>query len=723
MKKQHRNISGRVQAFKPVIRGNNRLEINNSGAESEISILGSIGKSWWDDSGITEKEVRDAIKSVPKGKKIKILVNSDGGSVKEGLGIYNAIKERSADITCHVVGYALSIASVFPLAAGKVVSPKSAIWMMHKAWVSAQGNADEMLACAEMLNEHDQMLAEIYSEATGKPISEMSDAMSKETWIRGSAAVEFGLADESDDESPEPSAEYQPRNLNRLTNVPDYVLNAARISAPPKGAEQPNPTATPQPAGHPNQNTLMNKAIIVALLKRHGIEALESETEAQLQAKLDKITPAPAPATTPAVNADVTALNARFEKERRARITAEVTRRAENRVENANLPWWIENAMEDEEGTLAQLDNLALNSPGGDPISGLGIQIIDTEASRGGIQGGRPTDALTNIYAKHTTPMARHDALKADWGGLMRDALARDMRGNVMAANTYSATLITNFLITGAITQLVPRFAAFNVFTRDNSVDPYKPRATGVLKFSDSAVTGSSVLTNATNFETGDATVDPVSITVNQYSCPRHVTNDELNSGLRMEDLMVQQLADFAAKTTQVVCAPITAANFTGTPLISAPGTFGFSDLQTLWGQLKKSLIHNAVLDGEYIARIMNVPTIFQRTGVKPGTAWAEFGWDNIAMNNDWTAADANVRGFACNPQAIGIITGLPLTPPQGIPGNTINTSTLILPDVNVAIAVNSWFSLSSRTFWTSYDMMLGAAKLDPIAGFLIKSA
>lgn len=170
-----------VFAFVPVVRGQNKLEVRAEGERAELVLIGAIGKSYWDDSGITEQEVRDALKTIPKGKKIDAKINSEGGSVKEGLGIYNAFKDRREDITAHITGYALSIASIFPLGAGKVVSPKSAIWMMHKAWSWNQGNADDMRQAAEMLDAHDETLAEIYASETGKTKAEILSAMESET--------------------------------------------------------------------------------------------------------------------------------------------------------------------------------------------------------------------------------------------------------------------------------------------------------------------------------------------------------------------------------------------------------------------------------------------------------------------------------------------------------------------------------------------------------------
>src|SRR6478752_7062841 len=100
-----------MKSFTPIARGNNRLEVRAEKDVYELVLLGAVGGSWWDDGGIKEKEVRDALKTIPKGKPINVRINSEGGSVKEGLGIYNAFLQRSKDITAYVDGYALSIAS------------------------------------------------------------------------------------------------------------------------------------------------------------------------------------------------------------------------------------------------------------------------------------------------------------------------------------------------------------------------------------------------------------------------------------------------------------------------------------------------------------------------------------------------------------------------------------------------------------------------------------
>jgi hypothetical protein len=191
-------------------------------------------------------------------------------------------------------------------------------------------------------------------------------------------------------------------------------------------------------------------------------------------------------------------------------------------------------------------------------------------------------------------------------------------------------------------------------------------------------------------------------------------------------DIIEAKLIDLAAKITQVFTAPLTVANIvTNAPLVSAPAAFGFSELADLQGTLKKSNVKNLLLDGEYLARIANTPGFFQTAGTVGGDAgaWSKFGWDNIALNTDWSGAGANVRGCALAPSVIGIISGLPLNPPEGIPGNIVQMGSAQLPDVQKAIATYVWFSAQARTLFFTFDMIAGATLIDETAGRLIKSA
>lgn len=345
---------------------------------------------------------------------------------------------------------------------------------------------------------------------------------------------------------------------------------------------------------------------------------------------------------------------------------------------------------------------------------------------------GRPTELVANIYKEAKTPLARFDAFKEEYPRLLADAITCDRRGgnDVRNENTFSAAITTNFLIAGATTKLGPRVAALKAFARSKDVDPFKPLAKGIQKFNTSAQDGSDTMVNATDFtgqsngSAGDSTLTGIEIDTVQLSQPFHLTNAQLNSGFRMADLIEAKLKSFASKIMQTVTAPMTVSNFAyQAPLIINPAAFGLSDLATLQGQLKRSDAKNVVLDGEYIARISNTPGFYQPSGTVGGAenAWKAFGWDVIAENTEWQGAGANVRGFACNPQAIGVINGLPINPVEGLE-SAIQTGSAILPGLNVAIATYLWMDVNARTMRGTFDIILGAALVDPTAGIIIQS-
>jgi len=747
MKKQHRKLAGsrknEVFAFVPVVRGANLLDVvNNDDVAAEILLIGAIGKSWFDDTGITEQEVRDALKSIPAGKKINVRINSEGGSVKEGLGIYNAFKERRDDITAHITGYALSIASVFPLGAGRVVSPKSAIWMMHKAWSFNQGNADEMRKAAEMLDAHDETLVDIYADETGKSKEEIRSAMEKETWIKGSAAVDFGLADETDPVE-EAAAAYRPLAkdfIGRCKNISPEILNCISprgVGAVPalpgnsaalEAGGQPTKQTPPAVAAKQQENT-MNKKILVALLFEHGIndaagKALtEQSSDADFEVALKTL------AKKPGMTDDtrMKAIEARQELAETRRITDKVlTYVADGKITNAEAPIFVSAARSDEAGTFKILDEKEGSMAGGSPVSFLDPIIHD--AGHDTDSRGPKSEILANIHKDHKTPKARHTALLGCYDAAMRQALQKDSRGgrgrDVFGANTYTGTIITSFLMDGSITDLQNMWAFLGAFSLVKDVDPYKPLATGQLKHVTVGEATQVATTAPASFEPVDgSTVTNIAVTMNWFNQPCRVGANDLNSGLRMEDLRTLAVAKFANSVTEYATAAITAANFTATPLIRAPGAFNFSDLATLQGQLQKSPIKNLILDGTYLARIQNTPGFFQKTGANPqeSGAYAAFGWNGIYLASDWSGAGTNIKGFACNPQAIVRATGLPMNPPN-IPGGAFQTSTFELPGVGIAVALSQWFSLATRTMFISWDLIAGFAAADKTAGVVVAS-
>ena len=287
-------------------------------------------------------------------------------------------------------------------------------------------------------------------------------------------------------------------------------------------------------------------------------------------------------------------------------------------------------------------------------------------------------------------------------------------------SNSYASPLLTQILEEQAVTVLSDVLAPVSAFARQFSVDRYKPRATAEVKF---VTAGATTQKNATDFEnsaTSDSTVTNVQLAPDLYTQSFQISNADLNSGLRLADLAEKNLRVFGETLLDAIFAPLTDANF-AVAMTRAPAAFAFSDMATAWGMLKKSPIKYAVLDGEFMARIVNTPVFYQATG-KSGTdngGWKSFGWDGIYECSRWSGAGANVHGFFCGPTALGVLAGLPL---QG-QSNTLESKVTTVPGLELSVQANSWFSLKSRSMFGSYDLVMGVAKLDATCGFLLKSA
>jgi len=135
-----------------------RYDIKAKGERAELRIYGDIGQSWDEDESTDARTVAEALDSV-RGD-IDVRINSFGGSVADGLAIFNALKRHQGRVTTHIDGVAYSIASLIAMAGDEVRMAANAMLMVHAPWGMALGNAPEMREMADILDKHaDAMLA------------------------------------------------------------------------------------------------------------------------------------------------------------------------------------------------------------------------------------------------------------------------------------------------------------------------------------------------------------------------------------------------------------------------------------------------------------------------------------------------------------------------------------------------------------------------------------
>ena len=130
-------------------------------------------------------------------KEIYLYINSPGGLVTAGLGIYDTMQYVKPEISTLCIGQAASMGS-FLLAAGskgkRFSLPNSRI-MVHQPSAGFQGQATDIEIHANEVLSLKKRLNEIYSKHTGKSVEEIKSALERDNFMTADMAKEFGLVD------------------------------------------------------------------------------------------------------------------------------------------------------------------------------------------------------------------------------------------------------------------------------------------------------------------------------------------------------------------------------------------------------------------------------------------------------------------------------------------------------------------------------------------------
>ena len=130
-------------------------------------------------------------------KEIFFYINSPGGLVTSGLGIYDTMQYIKSPVSTLCIGQASSMGS-FLLAAGeegkRFALPNSRI-MVHQPSAGFQGQATDIQIHAKEILSLKERLNKIYSRHTGKPIKEISQALERDKFMTPEEAKDFGLID------------------------------------------------------------------------------------------------------------------------------------------------------------------------------------------------------------------------------------------------------------------------------------------------------------------------------------------------------------------------------------------------------------------------------------------------------------------------------------------------------------------------------------------------
>lgn len=138
------------------------------------------------------------LESTDRTRDIQLYINSPGGAVYAGLGLYDTMQFVTPDIATICTGMAASMAAVLMAAgaAGKRSALKHARIMMHQPSGGAAGQASDVEITVNEVRKVKHELYEILSDHTGQTIEKVTKDSNRDFWMTAPEAKEYGLIDE-----------------------------------------------------------------------------------------------------------------------------------------------------------------------------------------------------------------------------------------------------------------------------------------------------------------------------------------------------------------------------------------------------------------------------------------------------------------------------------------------------------------------------------------------
>lgn len=190
-----------------------RMEVKDSVAD--VYIYDEI--SWF---GVSADQFVKDLQEI-EADTIRLHLNTPGGSIFDGIAIYNALKQHKAKVESYIEGLAASSGSIVALAGDKVYMAENAFYMIHEPWVLTVGDSAELRKTAGLLDKISGVMVNTYMKVSGKDEKQIKEWLQAETWFTAEEAKEAGFVDEITDEI-EADASH---DLSVYDNVPGKLVN------------------------------------------------------------------------------------------------------------------------------------------------------------------------------------------------------------------------------------------------------------------------------------------------------------------------------------------------------------------------------------------------------------------------------------------------------------------------------------------------------------------
>lgn len=211
------------------------LVVSKKEDKGEILIYDDIGPDYWGLIGVAT--IANALKELGDVKELTVRINSGGGSVFEGVGIYNQLKTHAAKVTIQIDALAASIASIIAMAGDQIVMAENALMMIHNPMGFTFGDRAEHMKTVELLDSITETLVGTYAKRTGQTAEDITAWMNAETWMTAAQAKERGFAD-TVGENKGVEAKLTNPGVYNYRHVPDQLKGDGPDDEPPAAAVQ-----------------------------------------------------------------------------------------------------------------------------------------------------------------------------------------------------------------------------------------------------------------------------------------------------------------------------------------------------------------------------------------------------------------------------------------------------------------------------------------------------
>lgn len=162
--------------------------------EADIYIYGDITSWEYVESDVSSYNLSRELQELKDVDIINVYINSYGGEVAEGLAIHSALKRHKAKIKTYADGFACSIAGVIFAAGDERIMTNASLLMVHNAWTTAAGNANDFRKQANELEKITKASINAYMSIVNISEEKLKDLLDNESWLLPQEALEMGFA-------------------------------------------------------------------------------------------------------------------------------------------------------------------------------------------------------------------------------------------------------------------------------------------------------------------------------------------------------------------------------------------------------------------------------------------------------------------------------------------------------------------------------------------------